>query len=200
MRRRYGLAADEQTPELNDTEMAEPEVDAVDLQEQAGNLVRTALGIVTVVGLWVTWADVLPALSGLHHVVLWSVPDDRDGVAVLLPVTLVDAALALLFGVLAVVGAKNLPGAMGLVILNQMALDTGVKYALTTLARYVIAGIGITLVCSLLGMDWSRLQWLVAALSVGLGWVLACKKLLPTSCRALSCCSSARFVSVTWLP
>lgn len=133
---------------------------------------RSAIGTAALIGLWITWADVLPALNGLNEVVLWTTLGERDGVDAKVAVTLVDLAMSLLMAALAWVGAKNIPGAMELVVLNRLELDAGAKYAFTTLVRYVFAGIGITSVFGLLGMEWSRLQWLVAALSVGLGFGL----------------------------
>lgn len=160
-------ARDEET-----LEVSEPEVSVEDLQAQAGSLLRTTLGIVAILGMWATWADVLPALSVLNEIVLWHVTEARDGVETLVAVSAVDLALGLLVAALAYVGAKNLPGALELLLLNNTALDAGAKYAFTALLRYIIVGAGITVVCSFLGMEWSKLQWLVAALSVGLGFGL----------------------------
>jgi potassium-dependent mechanosensitive channel len=159
-------------PEENVGDVGEPEVSADDLEAQAGNVVRTVVGIAAIVGLWGTWADVLPALNVLNDIVLWQSSERIDGVTTAVPVTLVDAALTILVGALAYVGAKNLPGALELLLLNQTPLDAGAKYAFTSLLRYVIVGVGVTVVFGLLGMQWSELQWLVAALSVGLGFGL----------------------------
>jgi potassium efflux system protein len=53
-----------------------------------------------------------------------------------------------------------------------LPLDAGARYALTTLTRYVAIALGVVLGFSALGIGWSKLQWLVAALSVGLGFGL----------------------------
>ena len=48
----------------------------------------------------------------------------------------------------------------------------GGRYTATTLLRYSIAGIGLILVVSMLGISWSKAQWLIAALGVGIGFGL----------------------------
>ena len=45
-------------------------------------------------------------------------------------------------------------------------------YTTTTLSRYVIAGVGGVLAVGQIGFSWSQIQWLVAALGVGIGFGL----------------------------
>jgi potassium-dependent mechanosensitive channel len=171
-RARQSLREETDVRDEETAEFAEPEVSVDDLQAQAGSLLRTTIGVVAILGMWATWADVLPALNLLNDVVLWHVTEVRDGVEALVKISAVDLAVSMLVAALAYVSAKNLPGALELLLLNNTSLDAGAKYAFTTLLRYVIVGTGITVLCSLLGMEWSKLQWLVAALSVGLGFGL----------------------------
>jgi potassium efflux system protein len=51
-----------------------------------------------------------------------------------------------------------------------MSLAQGSAYATTTLLSYLIMGVGIVTTLSTLGVSWDKLQWLVAALSVGIGF------------------------------
>ncbi|MDH3437549.1 MAG: mechanosensitive ion channel [Betaproteobacteria bacterium] len=163
-------ALEEDQDEL--VEFEEPEIDLDAIQTQTGSLIRTVMGVVAIIGLWITWASVLPALHVLDEIPLWSYPGEIDGVQRLVPVTLVDVGFALIVAGLTYLGTKNLPGALELAVLNRTSLDAGAKYAFTTLCRYVIAATGIILVFSYLGMQWSRLQFLLAALGVGLGFGL----------------------------
>jgi hypothetical protein len=55
-------------------------------------------------------------------------------------------------------------------VLSSLELAQGSAYATTTLLSYVIAGVGFVSTLSTLGVSWDKLQWLVAALSVGLGF------------------------------
>ena len=68
--------------------------------------------------------------------------------------------------------ARNLPGLLEVLVLSRMKLAQGSAYAITTLLSYVIAVIGFVATLSTLGVSWDKLQWLVAALSVGLGFGL----------------------------
>ena len=86
--------------------------------------------------------------------------------------TLFGLGLATLVGVLTWVAMSNLPGLLEITLLNRLPVDLGVKYAVTTVARYILLFIGIGIVAGNLGLEWSKLQWLVAALTVGLGFGL----------------------------
>jgi potassium efflux system protein len=51
-------------------------------------------------------------------------------------------------------------------------MDAGARHAFTTLCRYAIVGLGVILTFNTIGIRWSSLQWLIAALGVGLGFGL----------------------------
>jgi len=51
-------------------------------------------------------------------------------------------------------------------------MDPGARYAYSTVCRYAITAIGILVVFNTLGIRWTNLQWLIAALGVGLGFGL----------------------------
>jgi len=90
----------------------------------------------------------------------------------LVPVTLADILLALMLIVVTIVAAKNLPGLMEIALLQRLNLETGSRYAVNTLTRYLIVALGAISIFSIVGWNWSKIQWLVAALSVGLGFGL----------------------------
>src|SRR5690606_7819557 len=46
------------------------------------------------------------------------------------------------------------------------------RYTVTTLLRYALMVVAVVTVFSLLGLRWSELQWLIAALTLGLGFGL----------------------------
>ncbi|MGB9340513.1 MAG: mechanosensitive ion channel domain-containing protein, partial [Polyangiales bacterium] len=51
-------------------------------------------------------------------------------------------------------------------------LDHGVRYAYSTIAKYVVVLGGLALAFDAIGIGWSSIQWLVAAIGVGLGFGL----------------------------
>jgi potassium efflux system protein len=57
-------------------------------------------------------------------------------------------------------------------VLRHLTLEPGSQYATITLVRYVVVTVGAVSVLNIVGWNWSQIQWLVAALSVGLGFGL----------------------------
>ncbi len=87
-------------------------------------------------------------------------------------ITLGDVVLAILFVLLTIAATKNLPGLLEIALLQRLPLDSGSRYAITTLLRYVILIIGVSAISGALGVGWDRIQWLVAALTFGLAFGL----------------------------
>jgi potassium efflux system protein len=137
---------------------------------------RTLVNIVTIVigffFLWAIWAPVLPALKLAGSTSLWTYTAEVDGVKQSVPITLAHLVTALATIGLTIVAARNLPGVLELLLLNRLTLDAGARYALHTLLRYAVTAIGLLVTFGALGLRWSSIQWLVAALSVGLGFGL----------------------------
>ncbi|MCH9672871.1 MAG: mechanosensitive ion channel, partial [Gammaproteobacteria bacterium] len=151
----------------------EPEVDYQDLGEQARRLVDISTLVLGVVGIWFVWSDLVPALRVLDNVHLpLSATDIVDGVEKEVPVTLSDVVFALGALFMTLFAAKNLTGLLEIVLLQRLPLDTGGRYAIATLSKYAIVAIGLVVTLNAIGLDWSNIQWLVAALSVGLGFGL----------------------------
>jgi potassium efflux system protein len=127
------------------------------------------------VGLCLIWVEVLPALRVLRRVELWPQPFNiLDAVTGTAPgiLTLADAVVAAMIALVTFAAARNIPGFLEITVLRQLTLESGVRYAITTVSRYVITVIGIVLTFGQLGVAWTHVQWLIAAVSVGLGFGL----------------------------
>jgi potassium efflux system protein len=74
--------------------------------------------------------------------------------------------------VITFLAAKNIPGVLEITLLRRLPLDPGARYAITTLFQYAIVGTGVFLAFGTLGLRWSNIQWLVAALGLGVGFGL----------------------------
>ena len=146
------------------------DLDSVD--QQTRKLLQSGLFLVGVLAGWGIWAEVIPAFDLLDRFALWSQTVMVDGVETIAPVTLADILLAVLVAIAAVVASKNLPGLMEIVVLQRLTLQPGNRYAINTLVRYVVVTVGTISVLNIVGWDWSQIQWLVAALSIGLGFGL----------------------------
>ncbi len=147
-----------------------PEMDLKDISQQSQALVRILAVVLAGAVLWMFWADVIPALQLFDNITLWSISgaEGEDP----LPITLADLMLALLFAAGTILAARNLPGTLEVMVLSRLNLEPGSGYAITTLVTYTIVLVGVLAALAVIGLQWSKLQWLVAALGVGLGFGL----------------------------
>jgi len=140
--------------------------------QQTRKLLRSGLFFVAALVAWGIWARVLPAFTRLDNVSLWSQTVIVNGAEIIAPVTLADLLLAVLVLAVTMVASKNLPGLLEIAILQRLKLQPGSRYAAITLVRYFVVTVGVFSVLNIIGWNWSQIQWLVAALSVGLGFGL----------------------------
>jgi len=138
------------------------------------------------IGCYAIWFDVLPALRVLDQWQLWNytaaVPlptqaavatsDDATPLLPVQAVTVADLVLAIIIFVMTSIAARNLPGLLELLWFQRLPLDSGARYALTSLSRYMIVLIGGVWLFRSLGVSWANVQWLVAGIGVGLGFGL----------------------------
>ena len=161
---------------------APPPVDyeQIDLEEtsrQTRQLISTATIIGFFVLVWIIWRDLLPALSVFDSVELYQIGERFEGegdaaVRVIDYITLWDVIQALVTVALTVLAARNLPGFLEIFVLNRTQLTSGVRYAIVTMMGYFIVGLGIFIALNQLGVQWGSLGFIVAALSLGIGFGL----------------------------
>ena len=87
-------------------------------------------------------------------------------------ITLADVGLALIFFALTWILARNLPGLLEITLLKRLPLDAGARFAVTSILRYFIGIVGIVLGFGAVGIGWSQVQFLAAALTFGLAFGL----------------------------
>jgi potassium efflux system protein len=165
-------AAEQAAGEETGLQIEEPEVDLAALSEESTKLLGTGLLIGGVLGAWAIWSDILPALAIFQQVTLWTYAGTVDGVEKQIPLTLGDVGLAAILVFLTVVATRRLPALLEIVLLHRLDVGSANRFTVTTLSRYVIAMVGAILVFNALGGRWSEIQWLVAALGVGIGFGL----------------------------
>jgi len=171
-RRQAGEEVSTAGPGLDHGPIEKPELDLVQIDEQTRSLLRALLLFSALLGLWVIWKDVLPALNVIGEIQVWGYRAVVEGVAKTMPITLANLALAILAAAVTIVAARNLPGVLEITLLNHLPMDSGTRYAFTTLCRYTIAMVGFLVAFNTIGVRWSSLRWLIAALGVGLGFGL----------------------------
>ncbi|MCQ1060899.1 miniconductance mechanosensitive channel MscM [Photobacterium sp. ZSDE20] len=153
-------------------EIEEPEVDLDKISAQSLRLLRSLLLLIYLACLSTVWADFYQAISYLGEVTLWDVTNKIDGINEISAISVSSVLLGLIAVWLTAIVARDLPGAMELLILQHLELSPGTGYAITSLTRYIAIIMGILISSGLVGFDWSKMQWLVAALGVGLGFGL----------------------------
>ena len=151
----------------------EAEIDAVTVSQQTRALLRAASSVLLAVLLVGLWREMIPALKVFNDVVLWSyVVTGSDGERVAAAVTLGNVLMSLLTLGLTAIAARTLPRFFEVVLLQRSGINSGTLYAVATIGRYAILAIGLVIAFSGIGADWSKLQWIVAALGLGLGFGL----------------------------
>ena len=150
----------------------EPEVDVASIDQDTRLLLNVGLLAVSIVLLGAIWSSVLPALAILRDVTLWEYLEGATGEEKLVPVTLAEFGIALLYGVMTYVSVRTLPSLLEVVLRLRGTTDSGSRLAYATLARYLILILGVSLMAGTVGFHWNNFQWLVAALGVGIGFGL----------------------------
>ena len=148
----------------------EPVMDIEQVSEQSMRLIRLALYAGLALALYWVWSDLLTVFSYLDHITLYEYSSGSGATASMVPLSLGDLMGALLIVAFTVVLAGNLPGLLEVLVLSRLQLAQGSSYAVTTLLSYALVGIGAVTTLSVLGVSWDKLQWLVAALSLGIGF------------------------------
>jgi potassium efflux system protein len=87
-----------------------------------------------------------------------------------LAVTLADLVRALLIGLLTLAFVRALPGVLEATLFRR--LGPGERYAYVTIVKYAVVLAGLALAFDAIGVGWSSIQWLVAAVGLGLGFGL----------------------------
>lgn len=137
-------------------------------------IVNTALLIITVFLMYFQWNDLASVLRYLETITLYS---DKQVVNGQVVVTNVLSLANVLFAVIVIVITgilnKNLPLILEkLFLLKKGENQKSTSYTVKVISSYLILGIGCIFAAGAIGIKWENLQWLVAALSVGLGFGL----------------------------
>jgi potassium efflux system protein len=148
------------------------EIDLVQINEQTRGLIKMVITLVIGTGLWLIWSSMLPVLQQLDYIDLWQYTTRVEGHSQTSQVTLGALLLAIMTVVVTALAGRNLPGFLEITVLRRFAMEPGSRYAVSTLFQYTIVLIGLLVAASLLGVRWSSVQWLIAALGLGLGFGL----------------------------
>lgn len=153
-------------------EVEEPVIDLDAISAQSLRLVRSILTLIAFISVIVLWSEIHSAFGFLENIRLWDASTSVHGVESLQPITLGAVLIAILVLIITTQLVRNMPALLELALLQHLNLTPGTGYAITTLTKYILILVGGLAGFSMIGVDWSKLQWLVAALGVGLGFGL----------------------------
>lgn len=148
------------------------ELDLSVIKDQTRGFLKSLFGILILFGMWWIWSSVFPALEFFDDIQLWSYEKVTETGNVREWFTLFDALLVGVVILLTTAAARNFPGVVEIMLLEQLPLQAGVRYAITSVLQYIVVASGIMLLFNLLGFSFKQLGWMLAALSLGLGFGL----------------------------
>lgn len=142
------------------------------ISDQARVLLKATTVLVFLSLVWLLLKNALPTLDVLDKIVLWSNDITTSTGIISESITLKNILFSISIIVLCILAAYNLPGLLELLVLRHIDLSPGTSYAITSITKYILLVVSIMAGASQLGLEWAKLQWLVAALGVGLGFGL----------------------------
>ncbi|MEM8489365.1 MAG: mechanosensitive ion channel domain-containing protein [Pseudomonadota bacterium] len=166
------FGADGAEPVADEPAVEEPFLDAETLSEAFTNLLRLLRLLTLGTLLWLAWSPALPALDAFDSVTLWTTASPSGVEGEMQAITLGTFLAAALTAGIAILLMQYLPPLANVLLREWTQVTAGARYATSMLMQYVIVGAGLSLTLGTLGFEWSKVQWLVAALGVGIGFGL----------------------------
>ncbi|QFU76623.1 mechanosensitive ion channel [Halioglobus maricola] len=169
-------AREEQKNQLDEgdesSEETDDNLDLSSLSEAHRKLLAMGRFISLAVGLYIIWSPLLPALSLLDSAVLWQVTDSTASDGALRSITLFDLFVSGVILTVTALVTRHLPSLSEVFMREWFNISAGARYASSILMQYLVIAIGASMFLSTIGWEWGKVQWLVAALGVGIGFGL----------------------------
>ncbi|MCT6517906.1 mechanosensitive channel MscK [Proteus vulgaris] len=173
LERRQAMLKEKKEGEDNSLEpIQEPPMDMDQINQQSLRLTTMILFIIFASSFYGIWSDFITVFTYLDGITLWSYTLPTELGNVVKAVTVADLLLSVSIMAISWFMTRNLPGLLEVLILSRIKLQQGASYAITTILTYIIIAIGTIVSLGILGVAWEKLQWLAAALTVGLGFGL----------------------------
>jgi potassium efflux system protein len=155
-----------------DGQVEEQQANLSELSVETTQLINMAVFALSGITLFYIWSPLLPAFDAFSKVTLWTSNTVVDGETLSNEISLAMLIIVFVLAGLTLYAARKLPALIDLVLRSRTSVSASARYTVSTLLNYVIVGGGIVAGLSALGVQWTQLQWLVAALGVGIGFGL----------------------------
>ena len=141
---------------------------------KAFKLVNIVLLGIIFIAIYLLWNDLAGVLGYLNTINLLTNEQIINGKPVVVDIlSLADVLLSIFFLGIAGILNRNLPALLERIFLIRTDnTRRSTAYTVRIVSSYIITALGIIFAAGALGIKWENLQWLVAALSVGLGFGL----------------------------
>jgi potassium-dependent mechanosensitive channel len=164
---------------------------------QSAKLIYVLATVILIFSLLTIWSKTLPALSVLDNVKLWEnssaqTSSPSGSSSSILPlgalggsdsssqpaqsnttfISLQDLLITIIVSFLTYLAAVNIPALLQITIFNHLKLSHGTAYTVTTAIRYVFIIMGLIWAFGSIGVTWNKIQWLAAAITLGIGFGL----------------------------
>ncbi len=180
-------------------EVKEDAARMVNLQQKTLQLARIIVVSISAVALWSVWSSTFPALNMLDKYELWNaaaptetatsqadpITSSYNGISAQAEtqqeppraqnpgrVSLQNLLFSIFALALTFIGARNIPAFLDLMVLRSYYTSRGGAFAITTSLRYFIIAIGVAYALAHIGIGWSNIQWIAAAITLGVGFGL----------------------------
>lgn len=140
------------------------------LLQQGQRFLRGVLilsGVLAIQHLYGLDQNILHLLDAVHLLDIGKTPEGET-----LWLTLGDITTALVIIAGSVVVMRYLPGLYEVAVFPRVQWDSGLRYTFLTLSRYTLFFLTVWWSLAVIHIHWSNIQWIVAAVSVGLGFGL----------------------------
>ena len=153
----------------NKDEEEEKEEEEIRLTDQAKSFVRVFFYVVGALVFANLWGLDNKAFKTFDDIAVYNVTIALNEYEI---VSVSDLLRFLIIILVTVWFMKNIAGITEYVIFSRLKIETGVKYAILTIAKYTIFCLAAIIALSCIHLNLGRLGWLIAAMGVGLGFGL----------------------------
>ncbi len=149
-------------------------MNAPELCARLYKVARIILIVITAILLYLQWNDLSSVLRYLDTVHIWNKKEIVNGTPVITEyLSIANIAFAGLIILITSLLNRTVPIILEKIILiRKDEKFKSTSYSVKVISSYIIIGLGLISTAGALGIKWENLQWLVAALSVGLGFGL----------------------------
>lgn len=165
--RELGLQNPEQFKEET---KAEEKIKISTVNQQIFRVTDLVAWVVLFVLLYAIWSDLISVANYLNNVILWEQVETTAQGSVVESITLLNLLRSALYVTLTYVLVKNIAGLLEVTIFSRLKFSKGTPHTIIAILTYSIVTLGSIFAFSALGISWSKLQWVLTALSVGLGF------------------------------